>query len=84
MFTDNSESELSKESESLEEEDDSSFDEEEMIADENDEEEDEDESVGSEDIKTAEEAEEELSALGSFKAKMKTSAEPQSPEKKFR
>ncbi|XP_022336359.2 protein AATF-like isoform X2 [Crassostrea virginica] len=83
LDSDNSESELSKESESLEEEDDSSFDEEEMIADENDEEEDEDESVGSEDIKTAEEAEEELSALGSFKAKMKTSAEPQSPEKKF-
>lgn len=84
--TDNSESEQSLGSMSGEEdEEDSSLNDEEMMVDEEqDDEDDEDESVGSEDIKTTEEVEEELSALGSFKAKMKSGTDTHQPGQKFR
>lgn len=55
-----------------------------MVEEEQGDEDDEDESVGSEDIKTTEEVEEELSALGLFKAKMKSSTDTQQPGQKFR
>lgn len=83
--TDNSESEQSLGSMSGEEdEEDSSLNDEEMMVDEQGDEDDEDESVGSEDIKTTEEVEEELSALGSFKAKMKSGTVTHQPGQKFR
>lgn len=82
--SDNSESEQSLGSMSGEEdEEDSSLNDEEMMVDEQGDEDDEDESVGSEDIKTTEEVEEELSALGSFKAKMKSGTDTHQPGQKF-
>lgn len=84
LDSDNSESEQSSGSMSGEEDEDSSLnDEEMMVEEEQGDEDDEDESVGSEDIKTTEEVEEELSALGLFKAKMKSSTDTQQPGQKF-
>lgn len=85
LDSDNSESEQSSGSLSGEEdEEDSSLNDEEMIVDEGQSDEDEEEeSVGSEEIKTTEEVEEELSALGSFKAKMKSSTDSQQTGQKF-
>uniref|UniRef100_K1QS13 Protein AATF n=1 Tax=Magallana gigas TaxID=29159 RepID=K1QS13_MAGGI len=84
LDSDNSESEQSSGSMSGDEDEDSSLnDEEMMVEEEQGDEDDEDESVGSEDIKTTEEVEEELSALGLFKAKMKSSTDTQQPGQKF-
>lgn len=63
----------------LGEEDEDSFlnDEEMMVEEEQGDEDDEDELVGSEDIKTIEEVEEELFVFGLFKVKMKLSIDIQ-------
>ncbi|XP_062570249.1 protein AATF-like [Saccostrea cucullata] len=87
LDSDVSGSEEQSESES-EQEDESSLGEEDVMDDKEDgekdeESDDESESMGSEEPRTAEEAEEELSTLGSFKAKMASSTDPQEAGQKF-